>query len=172
MKTTVCLLVSLFITTYALNAQAFKTVKAGNATWMAENLKIPAQESWYYNDKPEYGEKYGRLYTWEVAKNVCPSGWHLPTIEEWDGLIKFAGGNDVAGKFLKRGGSLGFNAIFGGMTSIGNFMLIDTYGGYWSSSGYDSDHAWYIYITPKDDLVTKTYFTKKYGLSVRCVKNN
>ena len=26
---------------------------------------------------------YGRLYTWEQAMKVCPSGWHLPSDEEW-----------------------------------------------------------------------------------------
>jgi uncharacterized protein (TIGR02145 family) len=155
------------------NAQQFKTVRMGDMVWMAENLNNPTSAgSWCYNFDNALGQKYGRLYTWEVAKNVCPSGWHLPSDGEWNKLIEYAGGSESAGKLLKNVGGQGFNAMFGGFATIGNFMLLDSYGAYWSSTSYDSNHAWYIYFTQKDDLVTKTYFTKSYGLSVRCVKNN
>jgi uncharacterized protein (TIGR02145 family) len=33
--------------------------------------------------------------------NACPKGWHLPTIQEWDDLVAFAGGENSAGKKLK-----------------------------------------------------------------------
>ncbi len=172
MKRILSLYVCLSLCIPATQAQQFKTVKIGDMVWMAENLNIQTSAgSWWYNDKPEYGAKYGRLYTWEVAKNVCPVGWHLPSDAEWGKLIEIAGGSEAAGRLLKIGGGLGFNATYAGFANIGNFMLMDSYGAYWSSTSYDKDHAWYVYLTKKDDLVTKTYFTKSYGLSVRCIKN-
>ncbi|MDR3001411.1 MAG: hypothetical protein LBU89_09125 [Fibromonadaceae bacterium] len=66
---------------------------------------------------------YGRLYSWQDTREgqactrmgcmdgtnncntcvggVCPAGWHLPSKEEWEELIAFAGGNEIAGKKLK-----------------------------------------------------------------------
>lgn len=152
-------------------AQNYKEIKIGNSVWMAENLNIYKPGSWNYNDDTQNGVKYGRLYTWESAKNACPSNWHLPTEQEWDLLIENAGGNSKAGKLLKKGGSLGLNFILGGFSNVGGYNLLNMYGTYWTSTGYDDVHAWYIYFTSKEDLVTKTYFTKSYGLSVRCVKN-
>jgi uncharacterized protein (TIGR02145 family) len=71
-----------------------------------------------------YGAEYGRLYTWEEATlpvifchppgsktitqdcpgyrmSICPDGWHLPSKVEWEELIAFAGGEEIAGKKLK-----------------------------------------------------------------------
>jgi uncharacterized protein (TIGR02145 family) len=69
-------------------------------------------------------KKYGRLYSWAVAmalpegccdedtcscyeqiedphQGVCPSGWHIPSKDDWLALEKAAGGNKTAGKNLK-----------------------------------------------------------------------
>ncbi len=77
---------------------------------MAENLNYDAGESLQcydvycsasskcYGNLPAYCETYGRLYNYETAMNVCPSGWHLPSKEEWDELMSFAGGQTAARK--------------------------------------------------------------------------
>ncbi|MGM0650921.1 MAG: FISUMP domain-containing protein [Bacteroidota bacterium] len=68
----------------------YKTIKVGEQVWMAENMNYATESgSWHYNDNPENGDLYGRLYTWETACEVCPDGWHLPTAEEWEQLIEF-----------------------------------------------------------------------------------
>lgn len=153
------------------NAQYFKTIKIGNQVWMAENLDLDVPGSWNYNDSPALGTKYGRLYTWEAALKACPKGWHLPSDKEWEALIEALGGEDVAGKNLKLGSASGFNAQLGGLANVGNYQLLDMYGTFWSATSYDKDHAWYFYITSKSNGVTKTYFSKNYGFSVRYVKN-
>lgn len=75
--------------------------------------------SWCYGNDPAYCAKYGRLYTWAAAmdsvgawtenskgcgygkacsptypvQGVCPSGWHLPTEEEFRTLFTTVGGD-------------------------------------------------------------------------------
>jgi uncharacterized protein (TIGR02145 family) len=75
----------------------YKWVKIGKQTWMAENLAFEADDSCYRCKESEYGKRYH----WKSAMKYCPKGWHLPSDAEWQVLVDFAGGKDVAGKKLK-----------------------------------------------------------------------
>jgi uncharacterized protein (TIGR02145 family) len=156
---------------FKISAQTYKTITVGNQTWMAENLDRVIAGSWVYNESQNLGKTYGRLYTWEAAQKACPAGWQLPSDRDWQTLIDATGGEDKAAKQLKVGGACGFNALLGGMSSVGGFSLLNTYGTFWTSSEYDKDHAWYVYITSSANTVTKTYFKKNYAFSVRCIKS-
>lgn len=88
----------------------YKTVKIGEQTWMKENLKATKyndgtplstlNEVAVYDLKPDVGDtakNYGRLYAYEVVtsgKNVCPTGWHVPSVDDWLKLLTFVGGGD------------------------------------------------------------------------------
>jgi len=122
----------------------YKTVKIGEQVWMAENLnyKIAYCDKYgcskCYEDKTAYCDKYGRLYNWETAMKSCPAGWHLPSKAEWEVLVTTAGGEKIAGKYLKatsgwndyagKSGNgedkFGFSALPGGFgNSSGGFGL-------------------------------------------------
>ncbi len=83
------------------DGQTYRTVKIGDQVWMAENLNYEAKGSRCYGNDPANAKKYGRLYNRKTAMKVCPPGWHLPSDKEWDVLIEFVGGKEVAGKNLK-----------------------------------------------------------------------
>lgn len=151
-------------------AQEFKTVKIGNQVWMANNFNVNVPGSWAYNEDPDMEAKYGRLYTWEAAQKACPAGWHLPTLQEWMELVDFLGGEDKAGKFLKSGGGI-FNGKLAGMTGVGNYRLLNSYGAFWTSTPVNRENAWFIYITNENSAATSTYSVKTHGLSVRYIKN-
>ena len=69
--------------------------------WMAENLNIKTDDSWCYDNKESNCQKYGRLYSWDAAMKACPSGWHLPTREDFKILVISVGGMNKAGRILK-----------------------------------------------------------------------
>jgi len=79
--------------------KTYKTIKIGDKIWMAENLKFWSDKnspdfkglSYYYEGLNENYHRYGRLYSWEVANEVCPEGWHLPSMAEWFSLINSFG---------------------------------------------------------------------------------
>lgn len=153
-------------------AQQISTIKVGNQTWMMLNLNIAVPGSFTYNDDPKLESKYGRLYTYQAAKNACPEGWRLPTLKDWSELLdKFGGEDKAAPMMLKSSNEGGFNAKLSGLATVGNYQLLDNYGAFWTATENDRDNAWYLYFTPKSNLVTTSFSVKSHGLSVRCIKN-
>ncbi|MDR0517226.1 MAG: fibrobacter succinogenes major paralogous domain-containing protein [Fibromonadaceae bacterium] len=175
-------------------SQAYKTVKIGSQTWMAENLSYNAEGSKCYENEHANCEKYGRLYNWETAKKVCPSGWHLPSNEEWDKLYRFVDGtsgtespykSETAGKYLKsregwkdnegksgNGLDVGFSALPGGYGSSGSdFYNVGSYGNWWSYSEGNSYDAYYRDIYYSNEYASWYNYGKDYLRSVRCLQD-
>ena len=159
------------------NIQLYTPVKIGEQTWMKENLNYNASGSKCYDNDPSNCAKYGRLYSWEAAEDACPTGWHLPSDEEWETLITTVGGLETAGGKLKATSGwsesdngtddYGFSALPGGFVAPeGDFGALGVGGWWWSISEDTSKDAYSHHMT---NLLGSS-FPKSFLFSVRCLK--
>jgi uncharacterized protein (TIGR02145 family) len=173
------------------DGRTYRTVKIGDQVWMAENLAFDYAGSKIYGNDLDNLAKYGRLYDWETAKRACPPGWHLPSNEEWDKLMRYVDGTSgtdspydskTAGKYLKAtsgwndsGNGLdtyGFSALPGGYgSSDGYFYDVGDYGHWWSSSEYSSNNACYRRMRCTNESAGWLMDDKNFLFSVRCVQD-
>jgi uncharacterized protein (TIGR02145 family) len=118
-----------------------------------------------------------------AVQGICPDGWHLPSRAEWNTLIAFVGGKDVAGRRLRSisgwydnangDDGYGFSALPSGIRhGNGGFDNVGQNANFWSSSesSPDSSSQMYMYYTvrsagPVDNAKNKAF-------SVRCVKDS
>jgi len=174
------------------DGQTYKMVTIENKTWMAQNLNYYVDETFLTkNASCCYGgdiancEKYGRLYDWETAKLVCPSGWHLATKEDWTDLAVLLGDGLVASKKLMAHlpdwyegmgtDDYGFSALPGGYnTSLTSGCLggsfLGTMGFWWTST--EAEHGWgaYRWAIP-ENLLSLSINSYQHIYSVRCVQD-
>jgi len=149
------------------DGQKYRTIKIGGKTWMAQNLNYQAENS-----------KYGGLYDWNTAKNVCPKGWYLPSSQDWEDLVTAAGGKEVAGKTLRKGRAIsgfdvyGFSALLGGYRDDRYRDQAEKYGYWWTVTESSSDNAYVWYMNYSSDYVTEKNYKKSNGYSVRCVTDD
>ena len=166
------------------DSKQYKWVKIGNQTWMAENLAYEANSGyWAYNDNQSYVAKYGYLYNWETATNVCPNGWHLPTDDEWAQLEHTLGGSKIAGGKLKSTNtwespntgatnSSGFLALSGSYRNYdGTFNYVGRCGVWWSATARVNSRAWIRTLDNNSAEFYRLDINKSYGYSVRCLKD-
>ncbi len=157
------------------DGKTYKTVKIGEQVWMAENLAFKANSGcWAYNDSLSYVDRYGYLYSWETSKNVCPSGYHLPTKVEFETLLNNYGGsknskaNYVA---LMSNKSSGFAAILSGWHDSDGFVYIGEATSFWTTSAFGNDNAWIMSIYNNPKIAIMISYKRSSGQSVRCLKD-
>lgn len=178
-------------------------------------LKITENTAWALNTTGAYrdydnstsnSDLYGRLYNWYAVdnnidtkivsnggRNVCPSGWHVPSDLEWKTLEMFLGmtqaeadainwrGSDQGAKLKSTSGwntgesgtnTSGFTAVPSGNYSIavgGNFVNVGNFINFWSSTATYT--AWTRALRYNGSNIRRSSEDKKYGFSVRCIKD-
>jgi uncharacterized protein (TIGR02145 family) len=164
------------------DGKTYKMVKIGKQIWMAENLayKPSSGNYWAYENDNSNVAKYGYLYDWQTAKNVCPTGWHLPSDAEWNQLTNLVGSNPGTKLKAKSGWSsngngtddYGFSVLPGGSRGdSAKFYGIGYYSYWWSSAENSTIDAWYRTMIYNYSDVYREYYDKEWGFSVRCLRD-
>jgi uncharacterized protein (TIGR02145 family) len=175
-----------------------------NAAWQALTTGAYCD----YNNTPSNSTIYGRLYNWYAVdnnaatkiarnggRNVCPTGWHVPSDAEWTNLENYlitngynwdgtTTGNKIAKSMAATSGwdtyfllgtvgnsqvsnnSSGFTALPGGYRFIsGTYNYIVIYGNWWSST----TSGWERNMSYGDFNLVRDYDDERNGISVRCL---
>jgi uncharacterized protein (TIGR02145 family) len=150
---------------------------------------------------------YGYLYNWYAVKgiattgqtsnykNICPTGWHVPTDAEWHALVYFldnsanasANGNasfTAGGKLKSRGATLwssesagtdnstNFSGLPGGNRAGGGvFGAIRSTGSFWSATESTTSNAFLRNLNTNNIYQDRWTNGKFVGCSVRCLKD-
>jgi uncharacterized protein (TIGR02145 family) len=194
-----------------IDGNIYSTCIAGGKRWMAENLKttkfrdgtdIPgitgssewaglnsAAFCWYDNNEGENKDKFGALYNWSSVNTgkLCPTGWHVPSNNEWLYVIYNLGGEDVAGGKLKEietthwlfpnagaTNEFNFTGLPGGeRSSDGSFNSMGERGNWWASNPGASPDSAFVWSMFYDSASQKNSSSSiNSGFSVRCVQDN
>ena len=143
--------------------------------------------------------RYGILYNWyhiNDSRKIAPQGWHIPTDEEWQKLEKELGMNNgvinntgwrgtvEAEKIIPKSSigwptdalvfgsnTSGFSALPGGCRLFNGKVNHESNTAFWWSSSDMGDEAWYRSIDSKHKTIFRQHTYKKYGFSIRCVKD-
>ena len=198
------------------DGNVYNTVQIGNQCWMKENLKVGVRiagnvnqtdngtiEKFCYDDDPSNCDVMGGLYQWgemmnysqeEGAKGICPTGWHIPSDQDWKYLEMHLGmtqaeanspdwrGTDQGAKMKSTNGwdnngngtnTSGFTGLPAGFRAGEDalFYWSGQGGFWWTSTEYDENQVWYRSINQYQEKVQRTYNYKGSGVSVRCVKD-
>jgi uncharacterized protein (TIGR02145 family) len=150
----------------------------------------------YYNNDPANGAIYGKLYNYYAVvgkhdndsftpnKILAPLGWHIPSDDEWTQLTNCLGGYNAAGGRMKSVGTSlwespntsatnesGFTGLPGGYCGYTDFLQVGVFSFWWSITGIFSSDAWYRKLTYENGSIERSYDSKTFGFSVRCVKD-
>jgi uncharacterized protein (TIGR02145 family) len=133
---------------------------------------------------------YGFLYNWYAAtdaRKICPSGWHVPSVVEFNVLGTLLGGAAVAGGKMKSTSSLwnppntgadnssNFTAVPGGMrdNNIGIFFNIGDGSFFWTSNQiqFSTNNGATGQLQHFSASLESGSRWKTAGLAVRCLKD-
>ena len=198
-----------------LDGNIYHTVTIGTQTWMVENLRVTKYRDgspilmldnrtlWvndsigaycYYNNDSANGKIYGLLYNGPAIlnpKKLAPEGWHIPSDEEWQKMIDYLGGENVAGGKLKEKGNAhwlenvgatnqsGFSALPAGQRDA-NIQVNDQYNSFdWlglrtffaSSTEWGDKIVWVRNLQNLNGRVNRIHGGGSNGISVRCVRD-
>lgn len=162
------------------NNMFYGTVKIGSQWWMSENLNETSASKFCYSNKVVNCTKYGGLYNWkdamnnaitEKAKGICPTGWHIPSVAEFQQLFDFLG-TDSPRQRLEVGGDTDYRMFYAGQRSINNrYEYVEAVTSFWTSTKASGDNAWVFSLQKDKNVYYRINLGNTYGFSVRCIKD-
>ena len=159
-------------------------ITLGSLDWTVENLHydlgdrnlcLDYQSPDNYNAgkySTEYRQRFGLLYSQSGATKALPTGWRLPTDEEWTALEQSYG-------YL----STAFGLLYGGYFTKNTYAdaangnrFMGSWAYYWSSTKDESKNGEFYFARKKfyseQDMVRLSIEPEAYYLSVRIVRNH
>lgn len=191
-----------------IDGNIYKTITIGTQVWMAEDLKVTKYRNgdtipnvtdnnqWNnlksgaycdYDNDVNNASVYGRIYNWYAVidkRNIAPSGWHVPHDDEWQILIDYLGGNEIAGGKMKETDTIhwksqntgatnksGFSALPGGFRYYdGEFKYIGELSIWWSRTYHKYSVLTHL-LSYTNPTIGRYLKDVEYGLYIRCVKD-
>ena len=158
----------------------------GTQLWSSCNYDITYPASKVYNNDEANRTLYGGLYNYSqvMASNFCPSGWHIPTVAEWNIMITFLGGDAIAGNKLKAIGNTYWNPVSGGTDdylfgargsgygSGGSFNGLNLVGDFWAADSVSLTNAAMFRLWNDQMYITQSDFPKTVYLAVRLIRDS
>ena len=167
----------------------YPAVQIAGLWWMQENLSVTRYQNgdsipdgtadhaawaqlstgaWAYPDsQAALRRSFGLLYNWYAVndpRGLCPTGWRLPTHDEWTALTNALGGETKAGAQLKgKGLAAGFRG------SDGTYGGLGAYAYWWSSTASGINGAWGRFVDGTQSGIFMMDGYKRSAFSVRCV---
>ncbi|MHB8904488.1 MAG: FISUMP domain-containing protein, partial [Melioribacteraceae bacterium] len=188
--------------------RSYNVVQIGRQCWLRENMDVGTRinknldqtnngviEKYCYDDNKANCPSFGGLYQWDEAmqyntnqgtQGICPTGWHIPTLYDFETLSSTVNNDGNALKADKEGtaeglgtNTSGFSALLAGYgyeTGIGGVGFALSLGQttfFWSSENFDTDHAYYLNLLYNYKYITRgyIYYSKNNAFSVRCIKD-
>ena len=181
--------------------KTYHTVQIGSQCWLRENLDVGEMidssqvqsnnstiEKYCYNNDTANCRIYGGLYQWNEAmqydtvpgkRGICPTGWHIPALSEFQTLGPTAGGDGNALKAEGQGSGdgagtnrSGFSALLAGYRyANGYFYDAGASTRFWSSTESFASAANYMVLDYGSSAINLYYYYEGLGFSVRCIKD-
>jgi uncharacterized protein (TIGR02145 family) len=196
-----------------IDGNTYRTVVIGKQEWMAENLRTTTLTDgtklfiatnsydwayssyqtptccWYEDNQELYGKSYGLIYKFNAVSStkLCPTGWKVPSLEQWQGFIKDIG--QSFGEKLKSvrtepdnhprwnypneaTDEFGLTLTPGGARSLnGTSYSVGFMGVWWTSTGDIMGNAFAYWVSHSSNVLLPIYYPSGEGFSVRCIKD-
>lgn len=160
---------------YFRNGDLVPTARS-NEDWVkASELKRPA--CCLIND-PVNGRRFGKFYNWYAIadpRGLAPNGWHIPSKNEFEVLQKSVNNSRdalLSFKQLSGDNKSGFYALLAGIRygQNGYFGYAGHDTAFWSSTEFDDENAYGMYLSSFGHDISIYNEAKTYGFNVRCIK--
>lgn len=184
------------------DGKTYKTVTIGSQTWMAENLRFNTHTSGVWFSEHVNVNVYGYHYDWQTimngssssaltpsgVKGICPSGWHVPSNNEY-AVLRSVLSNTPGNDLKSTTGWVSIsptcpNSLSGGVSGVGNGTNSTGFNAYPAGSDgglcYKGAGQYTRFWTSEADSAYLTYQFNRFGtdstpieskLSCRCLKD-